>query len=97
MRKALLIGFQYDNEKKLPGIAVDLYYVYSFLKTNGWKDEEIKIMTDISKDEATEVLKVAILEKIVNSDILTFIEDCKEKNIYIGFKSHNHYHNFFSL
>ena len=96
-RKALLIGFQYQNEKKLPGIATDLYQVYYFLKKQGWKNSEIVIMTDIVKDEETEVLKDAILEKIVNSDILTFIEDCRERKQYIQFNSNNHYNNFLSI
>lgn len=97
MRKALLIGFQYENGKKLPGITTDLYQVYCFLKKHGWQDHQIKVMTDIVKDETTDILKTSILEKIVNSDILTFIEDCQERGQYILFKSHHHYNNFSTL
>ena len=97
MRKALLIGFQYSGEKKLPGIATDLYQVYSFLKKHDWQDDEICVMTDIEKDESTDILKVPILEKIVDSDILTFVEECKNRNQYIRFTSHNHYNNFSSI
>ena len=89
-RKAILIGFEYKNGKKLPGIIVDIYLVYKFLKNINWKDSEILIYTDIEKDYQTEVLKTAILEKTVDSGILTFIEDSKEKNQYIEFKSHMH-------
>lgn len=92
-RKAILIGFEYTYEK-LPGISIDLYYVYTFLKNKGWKDDEIIIFTDIDKDYETQILKTAILERIVNSDILSFIEDCKERKQYIRF---THYHNFFSM
>jgi len=94
---AILIGFEYKNEKKLPGIAIDIYQVYSFLKKNNWKNEEIKVLTDIKKDDKTEKLKNAILEKIVDSGILSFIEDLKERNQYTEFKSHNYYNNFESF
>ena len=80
MREAILIGFEYTNEKKLPGIIVDLYQAYCFLKKNNWKDNEIKILTDIKKDAETQILKSAILEKTVNSDILSFIEDIDRKS-----------------
>lgn len=97
MRKALLIGFEYKDKKKLPGIATDLYQVYSFLKSYHWNDNEIFVMTDIEKDDSTDVLKTSILDEIVNSGILSFIEDIKERKQYIQFKSHNHYNNFESL
>jgi hypothetical protein len=97
MRKAILIGFEYENGKKLPGIAVDLYLVYWFLKKKGWGKDEIVVFTDIKIDHQTEVLKTAILEKTVNSDILSFIEDLKDKKQYIEFISHNHYNNFDSI
>lgn len=92
MRGAVLIGFEYKNGKKLPGISVDLYQVYTFLTKIGWKDEEIQIFTDIKKDEETQILKTAILEKLVDTKILTFFEDVK--HIKTEFSSHNHYNNF---
>ena len=101
MRKAFLIGFQYsqlnNHNKKLPGIIIDLYKVYCFLISKGWKEDEIIIFSDIIKDDSTNILRNAILEKIVDSDILTFIEDCKERKQYILFTSHNHYNNFSSI
>lgn len=93
-RKAFLIGFGYEGNKKLPGISIDLYKVYSFLIKYGWKDEEIKILTDVIKDDSTDVLRSSILKNIVNADVLTFIEDIKEKEQYVLFKSHNYYNNF---
>lgn len=92
MRCALLIGFEYKKYEKLPGILVDLYQVYCFLIKIGWKN--IYVFTDIEKDEQTEVLKAAILEKTVDSNILSFIADIKDKNQYICFKDHQHYNNF---
>jgi hypothetical protein len=97
MKKAILIGFEYSGEKRLPGIAVDIYQVYYFLRKKGWQDKDIKILTDIKKDLKTEILKAAILEKIVDSEILSFIEDTKERGQYIEFKSHNYYNNFESV
>lgn len=96
MRHAVLIGFEYKNYKKLPGILVDLYQVYSFLKKIGWLDTQIQVFTDIETDEATHVLKTAILEKTVDSNILSFIEDIKKKNQHILFTEYNHNNNFIS-
>ena len=74
MKKAVLIGFEYLGDKKLPGITIDLYLVYNLLKKMGWEDEQIKVLTDIEKDHPTKILKTAIKDKIVNSDVLSFIE-----------------------
>ena len=96
MRHAFIIGFQYDKDDRLPGISIDLYQVYCFLKDKGWKDEEVTIFTDVQKDKATDVLKNAILNNIVDPGVLSFIEDSKERGNYINFTSHNHYNNFLS-
>ena len=86
-RKALLLGFQYEGDKYLPGISIDLYLIYNFLKKIGWKDEEIMIYTDIKQDSDTELLRAAILSKLVDVDILSFIEQIKKKGIYTEFRS----------
>lgn len=92
--KALLVGFTYSGDKKLPGIAVDLYIVYSFLVEQGWKPEEITILTDIEKDEQTEILKKAIADRTVNVNILSFIEEAKRKDQYIKYRHQSVYNNF---
>ena len=97
MRRAVLIGFEYKKDKVLPGIIVDLYQVYFFLKRIGWSDSEIIVFTDIKKDYQTEVLKAAILEQTVDSHILSFIQDTKDRGQYKEFQSHSHYNNFSSL
>lgn len=97
MRKAILIGFQYSGEKKLPGIVTDLFQVYTFLKKQGWSDDEIQILTDIERDETAKKLKRAVVEKLVDASILSFIEDLKERGQYVHFSLHNHYHNFSSV
>ena len=94
MKRAILIGFEYKNKEKLPGIIIDLYLAYNFLKINGFKDGEIKILTDINIDLKTDVLRTAILEEIVNSDILSFIKDSKDKDIYYEFTNLEYYNNF---
>jgi len=92
--KAILIGFEYSCEKKLPGIIIDLYLAYKFLKNNGFDDEHISIMTDIKLDLKTDMLRTAILDETVNSDILSFIKDTKDKNIYTQYSSLGYYNNF---
>jgi len=93
--KVLLIGFQYkysQHIKKLPGIAVDLYQVYSFFKNI--ENKEIKIFTDIDIDSKTDILKRSIIDNVVDSGILSFIEDTKDKKQHQLYKSHTHYNNF---
>lgn len=97
MRRAILIGFEYRLGKRLPGITIDLYLMYKFLKDKGWKNEEIMVFTDVKKDYHTKVLKKSILEKNVGSDILIFIEELKERKQYIEFISNGHYNNFSSI
>ena len=97
MRKAILIGFEYKLGKRLPGISVDLYLMYKFLKEKGWRNEEILVFTDVKKDYHTKVLKKSILEKNVGSDILVFIEELKERKQYYEFSTNGHYNNFSSI
>jgi len=84
---SLLIGFEYIRSnsaenthenlwKPLPGIPVDLYQAYSHSKTIS---KNILVFTDINKDYHTSILKRAILEGYVDSNLLSFIEDIKEK------------------
>jgi hypothetical protein len=97
MRKAILIGFEYKLGKRLPGITVDLYLMYKFLKGKGWRDEEILVFTDVKKDYHTKILKKSILEKNIGSDILIFIEELKERKQYAEFSTNGHYNNFSSI
>lgn len=90
MKSVILIGFQYGdfesnkvhivNSLYLPGILVDLYQVYLFAKR--MNPDKIIVITDIEKDSKTDLLLKAIVESIVDSDILTFIETIKESNSY---------------
>lgn len=93
--KALLIGFEYyqsENKtvKSLPGIPVDLYQAYNHaLKIT----KNITVFTDVSEDHKTDILKQAILNNYVDSNLLSFIEDIKERSQYFSFisKTENNY------
>ncbi len=88
----ILIGFEYSGEKKLPGILIDLYLAYNFIKSFN-NNAIITIISDIKKDSKTKLLRSAILEHIVDSKILSFIKDMKELDIYTTFNSSGYYHN----
>lgn len=88
----VLIGFEYFGNKKLPGILVDLYLSYNFIK-RFHNSSSIIIISDIQKDSNTKLVRSAILEQIVDSNILSFVKDCKELGIYKQFKSSGYYNN----
>ena len=83
----LLIGFEYTESKKwkaLPGIPVDLYQAYNYTKNI---TKNILVFTDIKDDYNTTILQKAILDGYVDSGLLSFIEDIKEKKQYIPYLS----------
>ena len=94
----LLIGFEYKRSKKwntLPGIPVDLYQVYRYFSSIS---RNILVFTDVNKDYKTTVLKKAILDGYVDSNLLSFIEDTKEKKqheLYISEKKNGYRMNNF--
>jgi len=84
---ALLIGFEYTNSntwKKLPGISVDLYQVYRYTKNI---TKNILVFTDIDKDYNTSILQRAILDGYVDSELLSFLEDIKDRKQYTKYIS----------
>ena len=83
----LLIGFEYTNTvkwKSLPGIPADLYQSYIFSKNI---TKNILVFTDIQTDRDTSVLQRAILDGYVDSGLLSFIEDIKERKQYVQYQS----------
>ncbi len=83
----LLVGFEYiksERWKTLPGIPVDLYQAYRYCKNI---TKNILVFTDIDKDYRTSVLQRAILDGYVDSGLLSFIEDIKEKKQYTQYNS----------
>lgn len=75
MKISVLIGFQYKYPVFLPGILVDLYQAYK--QAIKMRSDKILIITDIDEDVKTEILMKAIVDEIVDADILTFIETIK--------------------
>jgi hypothetical protein len=83
----LLIGFEYKGTDKwntLPGIPVDLYQAYRYFNHI---TKNILVFTDITQDYRTSILKRAILDGYVDSNLLSFIEDTKDKNQYTQYIS----------
>lgn len=110
MKIGILIGFQYCNDMfceqiferegkfenlYLPGIIIDLYQSYKFVKN--MKPDKILIITDIYEDQKTSLLMKSIVEDIVDSDILTFIETIKNTNEYHKYKDLKNFINTISL
>ncbi len=93
MKVAVLIGFSYgeDNESPhvdpdrnpLPGIVVDLYQAY--VASRSMDAQKIIVITDIVKDQQTSVLMNAMIDSIVDSNILTFIETIRNNEVYHHF------------
>lgn len=80
---ALLIGFKYNREfKELPGIIVDLYHAYAYSKKI---NATVHIMTDIINDENVNLLKNAVFDGVVKSDIISFITDIKQNGEHIPY------------
>lgn len=75
---AILIGFQYSHERFLPGIVVDLYQVYHYLRCV-CPYIDIAIITDIKKDSRAAPLMNALVEGIIDSEALSFIEDTRQR------------------
>lgn len=81
MTIAILIGFKYRKEfKELPGIIVDLFHAYTFVKQIGAK---IFIITDVMTDENVKLLKNVVFTGVVKADIISFISDIKENDEHI--------------
>lgn len=77
MKAILLIGFSYEELNDLevhplPGILIDLYQVYTYFTNIGY--DKILLITDIWKSTPISLLSRPILEGIVNSNILNFID-----------------------
>lgn len=85
----LLIGFEYMKTKRwktLPGIPADLYQVYRYCQSKSIT-KNILVFTDVNRDYKTDVLKRAILDGYVDSNLLSFIEDTKDRNQHELYKS----------
>lgn len=91
MKVALLIGFQYqdDPEDYLPGILVDLYLAYQAITE--MKVDRFLMITDIRSDLALDLLTRALSDSIIDSGILSFIEEAREKKFYCLYHSQSEF------
>lgn len=84
---ALIIGFEYiksEDWKSLPGIPVDMYQAYTYSQNI---TKNITVFTDVDKDYRTSVLRQAIIDGYVDSNLLSFIEDTQDKNHHVLYQS----------
>ena len=88
MKTAIIFGFrymnlsyQYDHQRTpLPGIVIDIYMIYTFLKKNDY--EHVYVITDIKEDVKPDELIGVVTRGQVNSNIFSFIENLiKSKEI----------------
>jgi len=87
LTSGLIIGFEYTKTKdckSLPGIPVDLYQAYSYCHN---LTKNITVFTDVNKDYRTEILRRAIIDGYVDSNLLSFIEDTKDKNYHVLYET----------
>jgi len=91
MKVALLIGFQYhdDPEKYLPGILVDLYLTYQTVIKMGV--DRFLMITDIRSDLAVDLLRRALSDDVIDSGILSFVQEAQEKGFYSSYSSQSEF------
>lgn len=91
MKVALLIGFQYqdDPEKYLPGILVDLYLTYQTVVKMGV--DRFLMITDIRSDLAVDLLRRALSDDVIDSGILSFVQEAQEKGFYCSYSSQSEF------
>ena len=87
MKIVLLMGFEYQKEKYLPGIQIDLYHAYSMALN--MKADKIIILTDIDHDDEskTPLFIEAITQSKLDPNIFTFIENLKSKKQLIVYQN----------
>ena len=77
MVRSILIGFQYSHDRFLPGIIIDLYQMHRYLLQCGHHPGSILVVTDITQDVRSATVRNAIVDGVVDANILSFIEDLR--------------------
>ena len=83
---AILIIFSYadsiedGNRWKLPGVGVDLYHSYNYVKNRGFN--KILVITDIIIDPKVESIRRTIIRGIVDVNIVSIISKIKTDDNY---------------
>jgi hypothetical protein len=81
---AILIGFSYMGESRLPGMIIDLYSIYRLCKN---LFNTIFVITDIQSDPNIKNLRKMILDDILDIDVGIFITELSLKQQYIPYKN----------
>ena len=92
---AILVGFCYEDSanntdverRTLPGIVIDLYQAYK--QALLMKADKIVIITDLTEDKRSQIILNALLVKIVETEILSFIKDVKTLDYYNLYKNYD--------
>lgn len=79
MKINILIGI--SDEKKLPGIIIDLYTAYVLIQNNG--SDRTLVITDLEDDPKENFFVKPLLNSIVDRNILTFLTDLKKRDQYV--------------
>lgn len=93
MRIAILIVFSYiDSEEsdirwRLPGIEIDLYQYYHFVKK--MNPDKILLITDITKNFIVSSVTTTISKGIVDANILSLIDEIKRDGNYWNYTYKN--------
>lgn len=76
---SIIFGFQYKDKYEIPGIIIDIFRVYHFLRKARRK---ILVITDIEEDKSMSELAISIAEKSTDARIFSFIETLKSRGEY---------------
>jgi len=107
MKTAVIIAFSYNygnsysnditehytDQVPLPGIIIDLFLIYEFVKANKYK--RIVVFTDIFSDINIDEIINPVTKGYVNSQIFTLIQDLKQRNEIIFYQNIDHFNDNF--
>jgi len=79
----------YNDQVPLPGIIIDLFLIYEFVKANKYK--RIVVFTDIFSDINIDEIITSVTKGYVNSQIFTLIQDLKQRNEIIFYQNIDHF------
>jgi len=85
MRTAIIIGFDYKNWKELPGIPIDIYCAFKTAMRS--KPDRTIVVTDIDRDYEGITYYEAIINEVVDGDLLQFISSIQQQGYHHKFRS----------
>jgi len=84
MRTAVIIGFDYKNWKELPGIPIDIYCAFKTAMRS--KPDRVVVVTDIDRDYEGITYYEAIINEVVEGDLLQFISFIQSQGYHHKFR-----------